>query len=133
MEAEVGEEEVAEGDGVALVEEVEEVEEVTVEGALMEVVEVTVEVGAMAEEGGRLEEAEEGVSTTRGQARDISRGTTGTSTTSTDRITIMITVEVEVRDISIRPCWRILGPSLRSITGMEVELEGEMEVVEGTL
>ena len=118
MEAEVGEEEVAEGDGVALVEEVEEVmveevEEVTVEGALMEVVEVTVEVGAMAEEGGRLEEAEEGVSTTRGLARDISRGTTGTSTISTDRTTIMTTVEVEVeaRDISIRLCWRILGPS----------------------
>ena len=145
-EGEVGEEagevEVVEGDGVALVgevvevmveEDMMEVVEVMVEEAMMEVVEVTVEVTVeVEEEGGHPEEAEGEVSTTPGLARDTSRGTTGTSTTSTDRTTFMTTVVVEVvgaRGISTLPCWRILGPSWRSITGMEMEVEP----VEGTL
>ena len=139
-EGEVGEEagevEVVEGDGVALVGEVvEAMVEVMVEEAMMEAVEVTVEVEAtVEEEGGDTEEAEEEVSTTPGLARDTSRGTTGASTTSTDRTTFMTTVVVEVveaRGISIRPCWRILGPSWRSITGTEMAVE--VEPVEGTL
>ena len=135
-EGEVGEEagevEVVEGDGVALVGEVvEAMVEVMVEEAMMEAVEVTVEVEAtVEEEGGDTEEAEVEVSTTPGLARDISRGTTGASTTSTDRTTFMTTAVVEARGISIRPCWRILGPSWRSITGTEME---PVEPVEGTL
>ena len=117
-EEEVGgvEEEVVEEDGVAMVVEVGE--------ALMEVVEVMEEVmeEVMVEAGGHPEAAEAEVSTTRGPvtSRVITRGTTGTSITSTAEVLEV----VEGRDISIRPCWRILGPSWRSITGME-ELERE--------
>ena len=72
--------------------------------------EVEGEVGHLEEDGGE-------VSTTRGlvTSRDITRGTTGTSITST----VEVVEVVEGRDISILPCWRILGPSWRSITGME--------------